>query len=47
MLKKWERTSGAQFEVKKILFIYLTRYKETGRDATMLLQFKGKGIPPI
>ena len=45
ILEKWERTSRAQFEAKKMLFIYLTRYKEVGRDATTLLQFKGKGIP--
>jgi len=45
MFKKWERTSKAQFKVKKMLFIYLTRYKKTGKNTTILLQFKGKGIP--
>jgi hypothetical protein len=47
MLKKWERTSRAQFKAKKTLFIHLTRYKEAGRDTTTPLQFKGKGIPLI
>jgi len=45
MLKKWERTSGAQFKAKKMLFIYLIKYKEISKDTTILLQFKGKGIP--
>ena len=45
MLKKWERTNRAQFEAKKTLFIYLTRYKEVGKDVTTPFQFKGKGIP--
>jgi hypothetical protein len=30
-----------------MLFIYLTRYKEAGRDTTTPPQFKGKGIPLI
>ena len=37
MLKKWERTSKAQFKAKKILFIYFTRYKKAGKNAITLL----------
>ncbi|KAF2192826.1 hypothetical protein K469DRAFT_527981, partial [Zopfia rhizophila CBS 207.26] len=46
MLEKWDRTSGAKFEAEKTSFIYLTRYREAGRDATTPIRFKGQEIPP-
>jgi hypothetical protein len=46
MLERWEGTSGAEFEAAKTLFIYLTRYKDAGRDSAVPLRFKGKEIVP-
>tara|TARA_R110002003_G_scaffold200_3_gene15679 strand:+ start:15483 stop:15770 length:288 start_codon:yes stop_codon:yes gene_type:complete len=46
MLERWEGTSGAEFEVAKTSFIYLTRYKDAGRDSAVPLRFKGKEIVP-
>ena len=37
ILKKWKCTSSAKFKAEKISFIYLTRYKEAGRDTTIPL----------
>jgi len=44
LLEKWERTSGAVFDAKKMSFIYLTRYKGAARESTTALRFKVKEI---
>lgn len=46
MLERWEGTSRAEFKAAKTLFIYLTRYKDAGRDSAVPLCFKGKEIVP-